>query len=58
MNISILCGGMIKVNSSQELLKLIRDVIPQKPDIVINVSGVCNIKVNYQKQLADKHPYI
>lgn len=58
INISILCGAMIRVNSSQELLKLIRDVIPQEPSMVINVSGVCNIDVNYRGQLMDKHPYI
>lgn len=32
-------GGMGGYNSSQELLKLIRDVIPLKPDMVISWSG-------------------
>lgn len=57
-NVEILCGGMIRVNSSQELIKLIRDVIPQQPCIVINVSGVCNIEANYKEQLVYNHPYI
>lgn len=57
-NVAVLCGGMIRINSSQELLKLIRDVIPQEPDIVINVSGVCNIDINYKDQLLEDHPYI
>ncbi|MDR2833865.1 MAG: SGNH/GDSL hydrolase family protein, partial [Streptococcaceae bacterium] len=33
-------GGTCGYTSSQELLKLIRDVIPLKPDIVISYSGV------------------
>lgn len=33
-------GGVSSYTSSQELLKLIRDVIPLEPDIVISYSGV------------------
>ena len=33
------CGGIAGYTSSQELLKLIRDVLPLKPDIVISYSG-------------------
>ena len=36
----IYCGGIAAYTSSQELLKLIRDVIPLKPDIVLSYSGV------------------
>ncbi len=55
---SVWCGAMLRVNSGQELWKLIRDVIPQKPDLVINVSGVCNIEANYEKELLEGHFYI
>lgn len=42
-------GGVSSYTSSQELLKLIRDVIPLKPDIVISYSGV-NDLYSYPKQ--------
>jgi lysophospholipase L1-like esterase len=35
----IYCGGVANYTSTQELLKLIRDVIPLQPDIVISYSG-------------------
>lgn len=36
----IYCGGVAGYSSSQELLKLIRDVMPLKPDIVVSYSGL------------------
>lgn len=36
----IYCGGIAGYSSSQELLKLIRDVLPMKPDIVLSYSGL------------------
>jgi hypothetical protein len=39
-NIAIACGGIESYISSQELLKLIRDIIPLKPDLVISFSIV------------------
>jgi len=36
-------GGVSSYTSSQELLKLIRDVIPLNPDIVISYSGVIDL---------------
>lgn len=33
-------GGVAGYSSNQELLKLIRDVLPLKPDIVISLSGI------------------
>ncbi len=36
----IYCGGVAGYSSSQELLKLLRDVLPMKPDIVISYSGL------------------
>lgn len=35
----VLCGGVIGQKSTQELLKLIRDVIPLRPDMVIAYDG-------------------
>lgn len=57
-NVFIMCGGMISFNSFQELLKLIRDGIYLKPDIVISLSGVCNIKVNYERKLLSDNLFV
>lgn len=35
----ILCGGVAGYKSSQELLKLIRDVVPLNPDMVVTYNG-------------------
>jgi hypothetical protein len=40
-NIAIACGGIEAYISSQDLLKLIRDIIPLKPDLVIDL-GIVN----------------
>lgn len=37
-------GGIAGYNSTQDLLKLIRDVIPMKPDIVISYGGFNDVK--------------
>lgn len=58
LNIKVIDAAMIRTNSSQELLKLIRDIIPQHPDIVVSFSGVCNVDVNYEKFLVKGHPYV
>jgi hypothetical protein len=39
-NIAIACGGIESYSSSQELLKFIRDIIPLKPNLVIDFSIV------------------
>jgi hypothetical protein len=39
-NITIACGGIVAYASTQELLKLIRDIVPQNPDLVIDFSIV------------------
>ena len=38
--IKIYCGGVAGYSSSQELLKLIRDVLPLRPDVVLSYSGL------------------
>ena len=40
MDIIVHNGGISGYSSSQELIKLIRDVIPFKPDVVISLTGV------------------
>lgn len=35
----VICGGCIGYQTSQELIKLIRDVLPMKPDMVVDYSG-------------------
>lgn len=54
-------GGMFGYNASQELLKLIRDVVQLKPDICISYSGVNNTFQNTQwseVQCVEKFPFI
>ncbi len=38
--VCILCGGMPALDSTQELVKFLRDVIPMKPDMVLSFSGI------------------
>ena len=39
----VYCGGINGYTSSQELLKLIRDVLPLEPDIVLSFSGLNDV---------------
>lgn len=55
---AVICGGVRKNNTSQELIRLIRDIIPKRPDIVISVDGICNNAASYKDKLVPKHPYI
>jgi lysophospholipase L1-like esterase len=43
LNVKIYNGGVSGYTSAQELLKLVRDVLPLKPDIVISYSGIRDI---------------
>lgn len=52
----IICAGISGYSSSQEVLKLIRDVLPLKPDIVISLSGVNDI--GFIQASSPKRPYI
>ena len=40
ISVVMYCGGVSGYTSSQELLKLIRDVIPLKPDVILSYGGV------------------
>lgn len=57
-NVCILCAGCSGYNSSQEMIKLIRDIIPYYPDIVISYSGV-NDRIHFSwKQELKTYPFI
>ncbi len=56
----IYCGGVAGYSSSQELLKLIRDVLPLRPDLIISYSGL-NDLYGYPKpteQIRNGRPFI
>lgn len=55
-HVRILNGGCAGYKSSQELIKLIRDVVPLKPDIVIHYTGFNNAN-NCDKEYMFVHPY-
>lgn len=40
IDVCVFCGGCAAYKSSQELIKLMRDVIPLRPDIVLDYTGV------------------
>lgn len=46
-NITIYNGGVRGYTSGQELVKLIRDILPLKPDMIIVYDGVNEIDTNY-----------
>lgn len=57
ISVCIYCGGMCTYTSSQELVKLIRDVVPLKPDIVISLSGYNNISETDQRLAEGETPF-
>ncbi len=51
-------GGVNGYSSNQELLKLIRDVLPLKPDIIISLSGINDVGFMYSiRRYPMIHPY-
>lgn len=56
-NIAIIVGAVCGYSSSEELFKLIRDLLPLKPDVIISYSGVNDRGTNtpyingYQREL-------
>ena len=55
--IRILCGGCAGYKSSQELVKLERDVIAMKPDLIISYTGINDASQNYVMQY-DAYPFV
>jgi glycosyltransferase involved in cell wall biosynthesis len=57
IDVTIFNGGYASYTSTEELIKLIRDVIPLHPDIVISYSGVNDFgQVRQQKNMENSHP--
>lgn len=57
-NVRILNGGCLGYKSSQELIKLIRDVIPQSPDLVISYSGINDATLNRKHEQNEEYPFL
>lgn len=55
-HVRILNGGCAGYKSSQELVKLMRDVLPLKPDVVVHYTGF-NDANNCDKEYVFVHPY-
>lgn len=54
--VCIISGAMSGYSTSQELLKLIRDIIPSKPDLVISLNGINDM--NFTQCNSPKYPLI
>ncbi|MCI8377465.1 MAG: hypothetical protein HFH72_02980 [Lachnospiraceae bacterium] len=54
----IYCGGMQTYTVSQELVKLVRDVIVMEPDIVLSYSGANDMGLACTRKVARKNPFI
>ncbi len=52
----IICGALNSYHSRQEVLKLLRDVIPMKPDFVISYSGINDTEYFQNRHVCEKHP--
>jgi hypothetical protein len=59
-NIVIYCGGISGYDVKQELIKLIRDVLPLSPYAVISYSGVNDFQMGVSNPLHGryKHPFV
>ncbi len=55
INVEVYNGGVAGYSSSQELFKLIRDVIPLKPDLIISYNGVNDLGLG---DAVYKHPMV
>ena len=58
MNVVLYCGGICSYTSGQELLKLIKDVLPLKPDVVISYSGANDQENCLKAEGIRWHPYV
>lgn len=57
-NVRILNGGCRGYKTSQELIKLIRDVIPMRPDIIVDYTGVNDIPITLVRHEKGMYPFI
>lgn len=56
INVKIICGGVSAYHSRQEVQKLIRDVLPMKPDIVISYSGINDTEYFQMRHVSREYP--
>lgn len=54
-NIEVICGGICSYTCTQELYKMIRDVLELEPDLVISYSAINDFLESY---FVKEHPYI
>lgn len=53
LGVKVFNGGIGGYSSHQELLKLLRDVLPQKPSIVVSLNGIND----FGWHIVEKHPF-
>ena len=58
LRVKILCGGCSGYKSSQELIKLARDVIPLKPNMIIHYTGINDAMQCIGDSRIDNHPFL
>ena len=58
LDVCIYNGGMSGYDSSQELLKLIRDVLPLSPSVVISYSGYNDVVQILPQHRRNHYPYV
>lgn len=52
---TVLNGGVAGYSSNQELLKLLRDVIPLEPNVVVSLSGINDLGFGHSLK---RHPFV
>lgn len=55
INVEVYNGGVAGFSSSQELFKMVRDVVPLKPDLIISYNGVNDLGLD---DAVFKHPMV
>lgn len=58
IKVKILCAACTGYKTSQELIKLVRDIIPMHPDMVISLSGDNDAALNRNYDGNEKYPFV
>lgn len=58
INARVICGGLSSYHSGQEFIKLFRDVLPMRPDMVISYSGINDTPYFWKRHVCKSHPYV
>lgn len=56
--VRVICGGMSSYHSGHELLKLLRDVLPLKPDMVLSYSGINDTPCFQRNRVCKEYPFV